>query len=81
MGIETIHSLDLKITDDVAVVSFDDPDAYKISQPPVSAIAQPLEEMGVESVKLLLQMMKDKESADVKKMVLKAKFIARKSSG
>ena len=81
MGIETIHSLDLKIPDDVAVVSFDDPDAYKISQPPVAAIAQPLEEMGVESVKLLLQMMKDKESADVKKMVLKAKFIARKSSG
>jgi LacI family transcriptional regulator len=80
MGIETLHSLDLHIPEDIAVVSFDDPDAYKISQPPVSAIAQPLQEIGSESVKVLLDMMHDR-NVETKKIVLKAKFIPRKSSG
>jgi LacI family transcriptional regulator len=82
MGIETIHSLGLNIPDDIAVVSFDDPDAYKISQPPISAIAQPLKEIGKESVKVLLELMNNKKvTSDVKKIVLKAIFIPRKSSG
>jgi LacI family transcriptional regulator len=80
MGIETLHSLGLHIPDDIAVVSFDDPDAYKISQPPVSAIAQPLQEIGQESVKVLLDLMNDNQS-ETKKIVLKAKFIPRRSSG
>ena len=82
MGIETIHSLGLVIPDDVAVVSFDDPDAYKISQPPISAIAQPLKEIGMESVKVLLELMNNKKgNPEVKKIVLKAIFNPRKSSG
>ncbi len=80
MGLETLHSLGLHIPGDIAVVSFDDPDAYKISQPPVSAIAQPLQEIGRESVKVLLDMIHDR-NAETKKIVLKAKFIPRKSSG
>jgi LacI family transcriptional regulator len=82
MGIETIHSLGLTIPDDVAVVSFDDPDAYKISQPPISAIAQPLKEIGYESVRLLLELMNNSNAQhEVQKIVLKATFIPRKSSG
>lgn len=80
MGIETLHTLGLHIPEDIAVVSFDDPDAYKISQPPVSAIAQPLQEIGSESVKVLLDLMHDK-NVETRKIVLKAKFIPRKSSG
>jgi len=82
MGIETIHSLGLTIPDDVAVVSFDDPDAYRISQPPISAIAQPLKEIGRESIRVLLELMNNsKANTEVQKIVLKANFIPRKSSG
>jgi LacI family transcriptional regulator, galactose operon repressor len=82
MGIETIHALGLNIPDDIAVVSFDDPDAYKISQPPVSAIAQPLKEIGRQAVQVLLELMNNKKgTSDIKKIVLKAIFIPRKSSG
>lgn len=80
MGIETLHSLGLHIPEDIAVVSFDDPDAYKISQPPVSAIAQPLQEIGRQSVNVLLNLIHD-SNTETKKIVLKAKFIPRKSSG
>jgi LacI family transcriptional regulator len=82
MGIETIHSMQLNIPDDIAVVSFDDPDAYKISQPPISAIAQPLKEIGQESIKVLFELIKHKkEKTEVKNIVLQAIFIPRKSSG
>jgi LacI family transcriptional regulator len=82
MGIETLHSMGLNIPNDIAVVSFDDPDAYKISQPPVSAIAQPLKELGVESVKLLVEQMTGKKAVhDTKKVILNAIFVSRKSSG
>ncbi|HPE77044.1 MAG TPA: substrate-binding domain-containing protein, partial [Draconibacterium sp.] len=82
MGIETIHSMQLNIPEDIAVVSFDDPDAYKISQPPISAIAQPLKEIGQESIKILFDLMKNrKEKPEVKKIVLQSIFIPRKSSG
>lgn len=79
MGLESIYSLGLTIPDDIAVVSFDDPDAYKISNPPVSAIAQPLKELGRESVRILLEQINGENKA-VQKMTLKTRFIARKSS-
>lgn len=81
MGLECIHSLDLKIPDDIAVVSFDDPDAYKISQPPVSAIAQPLKEIGSQAVKVLLGIMNNRKNKPAtQNIILKTNFIARKSS-
>jgi LacI family transcriptional regulator len=82
MGIESIHSLGFKIPDDIAVISFDDPDAYKISYPPVTAIAQPLKEIGSQSVKVLMEMINNRKNKTVpQKIVLKTNFVIRKSSG
>lgn len=80
MGLECIHSLGFRIPSDVAVVSFDDPDAYKISNPPISAIAQPLKELGQQSVRILLEQMTGNPK-NVKKVILNTHFVARKSSG
>jgi LacI family transcriptional regulator len=81
MGLECIHSLNVKIPDDVAVVSFDDPDAYKICQPPISAIAQPLKEIGSQAVNVLLGLMNNqKNKPATQNIILKTNFIARKSS-
>ncbi len=81
LGLESIYSLGLSIPGDVAVVSFDDPDAYRISNPPVTAVAQPLKEIGKESVRLLLKQINSKgRKIRTKKVVLEAKLIERKSS-
>jgi len=81
MGLLCLHSLKLKIPDDIAVVSFDDPDAYKISQPPITAIAQPLEKIGRESVKILLENMQyTKGGNKLSQITLKTKFVVRDSS-
>lgn len=81
MGLQCLHSLNLKIPDDIAVVSFDDPDAYKISQPPITAIAQPLEEIGRQSVQVLLGAIhNNKGKKMLHKIILKTKFEIRDSS-
>lgn len=81
MGLQCLHSLGLKIPDDIAVVSFDDPDAYKISQPPITAIAQPLEEIGRQSVKILLDKIRNTKGKNrPRQITLKTKFVIRDSS-
>lgn len=82
MGLECIHSLGARIPEDVAVVSFDDPDAYRISNPPVTAVAQPLKEIGSQAVKILVeQMQSPRGKYEKQKLVLKTNLIVRKSSG
>jgi LacI family transcriptional regulator len=80
MGLQCLHSLGLKIPDDIAVVSFDDPDAYKISQPPITAIAQPLEKIGRQSVEILLKAIHNKGKKKLHQITLKTKFVIRYSS-
>ena len=80
MGIECISALGLKIPDDLAIVSFDDPDAYKICVSPVTVINQPLKEIGKLAVQVLLNKIKHPITKD-QKITLKTDFIIRKSCG
>ena len=80
MGIEFISSLGLKIPEDIAVVSFDDPDAYKICVSPVTVVNQPLKEIGKTAVQVLLNKIKHPE-AKSQQIILKTEFIIRKSCG
>jgi len=82
MGIESLSSNGIKIPEDVAMVSFDDPDAYKICYSPVTAMAQPLTEIGKMAVQVLLSEIKNPESSiKSQKITLKTKFVIRKSCG
>ncbi|MDP4183807.1 MAG: substrate-binding domain-containing protein [Bacteroidota bacterium] len=80
MGLEAIADIPLKVPQDIAIVSFDDPDSFKICFTPISAIAQPLSEMGKRSVQLLVQQIKKRKKTETtEKVVLKTEFIVRKS--
>lgn len=82
MGIESLISLGLIIPEDVAVVSFDDPDAYKICYSPVTAMAQPLSEIGKKAVQILLTQIKNpKSKIKTQHITLKTNFVIRKSCG
>ena len=81
-GIETISGLGLKIPDDIAIVSFDNPDAYKICISPVTVVNQPLKEIGKTAVQLLLNEIKHPDSPPkLQEIVLKTDLIIRKSCG
>ena len=79
-GIECIRELGLSIPDDLAVVSFDDTDAYRISSTTISAVKQPLDKMSKEAVRILFSMIHDeKPDREPEKIQLKVEFIPRNS--
>jgi LacI family transcriptional regulator len=79
-GIECIRELGLSIPEDLAIISFDDTDAYRISSTTISAISQPLEKMSKEAVRILLSMIKMPNSEwEQEKAELKVEFISRNS--
>ncbi|MEO6499411.1 MAG: substrate-binding domain-containing protein [Mucilaginibacter sp.] len=53
-GLKVINNLGLKIPKDLAVVSFDDSDVYELHSPPITAIAQPIEEIADSVITTLL---------------------------
>ncbi len=83
MGIECISALGLRIPEDVAVVSFDNVDAYKICVSPVTVIGQPLSEIGKKAVQVLLNEINPsrKNAPKLQQIKLKTEFIVRKSCG
>ncbi len=81
-GIESITAMGLKIPDDIAIVSFDNPDAYKICVSPVTVVNQPLKEIGKTAVQLIINELKHPETiTKIQKIILKTDLIVRKSCG
>lgn len=81
-GIESISALGLKIPDDIAIISFDDPDAYRICSSPVTVVDQPLKEIGKTAVQVLMEEIKSSDNnREIQKITLKTDFIVRKSCG
>jgi len=79
-AIKSINDLNLRIPQDVAVISFDDTDAYKLCYPPITAIAQPINLMSSEAVKILINEIKKKNIKTEKtQIVLETEFIIRES--
>jgi LacI family transcriptional regulator len=81
-GLEAINKLKLKIPDDLAVISFDDNDLFRISKPSISVVAQPLEQIAQTAIDLLLEKMQEPASKNrkPKTITLPTSLILRESS-
>lgn len=80
--LECIQELGLRIPEDVKVVSFDDIEMFKFSHPPITAVSQPVIEMGAKAVEVLIDKMTKGKSGKVDdKVFLPTKLIVRQSSG
>lgn len=78
--LQAIHKMRHRIPEDIGIVCFDDLDAFNFSHPPLTAIAQPVEEMGVESVKLLMKQI-DGKKFTVQEKILPVTLVIRDSCG
>jgi LacI family transcriptional regulator len=56
---EAMNSLGRSIPNDLSIITFDDVELFKYTNPPLSSIAQPLEEIGKHSVSILLKQLKN----------------------
>ena len=79
--LESLNEMNIKIPQDVAIVSFDDIDAFKLCYPPVTAIAQPIKMMGKEAVNLLIDNIKNGEEFQYQQISLSNSLEVRRSCG
>ena len=77
---EYLNEINLRIPQDIAIVSFDDIDLFRFSYPTITAVDQPVEEIGEMAVKILLDEISGK-TQDKKQVELPVKLIERRSCG
>lgn len=80
-ALQSISKLGLKIPEDIALLSFDDIDLFRLFNPAVSVVAQPIREMGTKAVELLIEKINNGEKSNVEDhIVLPTELIVRKST-
>ncbi|SHF40144.1 transcriptional regulator, LacI family [Bacteroides luti] len=77
-GLKYINSLGLKIPDQLAVVGFDETDAFDLFYAPVTYVKQPMTALGQKSVKILLDAIESNGS--IESAIFDTELIIRKSS-
>jgi len=80
-GIEALKHVGKSMPDDLAVVSFDDNDLFRLFTPSITVASQPINQIAVETIELLLRLIENdvKQEAPINK-VLKPELIERQSS-
>jgi LacI family transcriptional regulator len=80
-GLQSIHQLNLKVPDDLAIICFDDHDIFSLYPPGIASIQQPVEEIAKTAIHLLLrQLGKDKSKAGSSTVEIDGTLIARGST-
>ena len=79
-GLDAMRQLNLKIGEDIAMVSFDDLEVLKYFVPSITAIAQPLEEIANQIMEILMYRLTDNTNKNKIKTVLATQLEIRDSS-
>ena len=79
--LEVLRDMKIKVPEDLAIVSFDDIELFHLSNPTVTAIAQPLERIGEEAVAILLDEIDHRGKRGFISKVLPVAVIERESCG
>ena len=79
-GLKEINKLGIKVPEELAIISFDESDAFDFFYSPVTYVSQSVTDIGKEAIKLVIDKLhnKSKKSLDV---LVKAKLIIRESCG
>ena len=77
-AITALHQTGLRVPEDVSVIGYDDIPEAEFSDPPLTTIRQPMEEIGQAATRLLIQMIKDRNITP-KQVLFDTKLIIRSS--
>lgn len=82
-ALKALQRMDIRIPRDLAVLSFDDVEAFSITDPPLTAVKHPAEEIGKRAVQILIEDIheEDREEIPKKKVILPVELIVRNSCG
>ena len=82
-GLKVFRDLGKKIPDDIALISFDDHEVFELCNPPVTAIAQPIDEIADQVITILLNRLNttsEAENSANQQITLPADLKIRKST-
>jgi len=78
---EYLNEMNIRIPQDVALISFDDIDLFRFSYPAITSIAQPVEDIGEWAFNILLEDITKASNGNWKQVVLPVELIQRRSCG
>jgi LacI family transcriptional regulator len=78
-ALTAIRDLGLSVPDDVALVVFDDLNTFTLTDPAITAVAQPLSEIGQHCVDLLMTRLRAADSMPAKTVTLPVQLMIRES--
>lgn len=78
-GLKTINRSGLKVPDDLAIISFDESDAFDFFYSPLTYVSQSVEDIGRETVNLVRERIADNKKKHTR-IVVEARLIVRDSS-
>ena len=78
-AIKELQRNGLKVPNDVSVIGFDDIPLASLITPSLTTVAQPLYEMGVEAMNLLIRLM-ERKGASRRKIILNTQLVIRDST-
>ena len=79
-GLKAINKVGLKLGVNIGMVVFDDSDLFKVHQPTITAISQPVECMSVQLINILLKHLETVDTYIPQKFIIPGEFIIRQSS-
>ncbi len=82
LGIEAIKDLDIKVPDQLAVLCFDDNDIFRLYNPTISVIRQPIGEIGQQAMYTLIERLRHSGPTEVQEnlpLKLPAELVPRQS--
>jgi len=79
-GIRALKEENIRVPEDVALVSFGQMNAFDITEPPITSIIQPVDELGDRAVEILLDNLNG-ETSDNRRVILNNRLEIRKSCG
>jgi DNA-binding LacI/PurR family transcriptional regulator/signal transduction histidine kinase len=78
-AMDALKTYGLRVPHDVVVTGFDDLVHARLASPPLTTVRQPLERMGVEAVRLIMEQLAGKEVPTT--VTLPVEFVSRESCG
>jgi DNA-binding LacI/PurR family transcriptional regulator len=77
--LQALNELSLRIPKDISLISFDDIDMFQVFNPPISAIAQPAEQIGDNVFELMLERIQGRYSGNARLILLPCQLVLRNS--
>ena len=80
-GLRELKKCGINVPQDVAIVSFDEMNAFDLMDPPITSVIQPVKDIGNEAVDILMHTIESNKPTPNEKRILKTRLEIRKSCG